>query len=58
MSKVFTESDYNSPDGMLTTVWGPPLWHSLHTMSFNYPIKQTEAQKTHQWLKREFRTAY
>ena len=26
---------------MLTTVWGPSLWHSLHTMSFNYPVKPT-----------------
>ena len=24
---------------MLTYVWGPSLWHFLHTMSFNYPVK-------------------
>jgi hypothetical protein len=23
---------------MLTTVWGPAIWHFLHTMSFNYPV--------------------
>jgi len=36
---VFNASEYESNDGMLTTVWGPPLWHYLHTMSFNYPVK-------------------
>ena len=43
---IFTESDYNSGDGMMTSIWGPPLWHSLHTISFNYPINPTEEQKT------------
>jgi hypothetical protein len=32
---------------MLTTVWGPSMWHYLHTMSFNYPIRPTEADKKH-----------
>ena len=36
---VFNASDYQSNDGMLTTVWGPPMWHYLHTMSFNYPVE-------------------
>ena len=35
--RAFTKKQYNSGDGMLTTVWGPGLWHYLHTMSFNYP---------------------
>ena len=39
--KVFKDSDYNSNDGMLTTVWGPGMWHSLHTISFNYPANPT-----------------
>jgi len=43
--KTFKKSDFNSSDGMLTTIWGPSLWHSLHTISFNYPIKPTENQK-------------
>lgn len=49
MSKkyIFNYSDYNSGDGMMTSVWGPPLWHVLHTMSFNYPINPTEEQKKH-----------
>ena len=42
---VFTENDFNSGDGMLTGVWGPSMWHSLHTISFNYPIKPTSDQK-------------
>jgi hypothetical protein len=43
--KIFNETDYNSSDGMLTSIWGPPLWHSLHTISFNYPIKPTKEIK-------------
>ena len=30
---------------MLTTIWGPSLWHFLHTMSFNYPVKPTTQDK-------------
>jgi len=46
-SSVFNGKDYNSGDGFLTSVWGPPMWHFLHTMSFNYPISPTEKDKTH-----------
>ena len=42
---VFKKDDFNSADGMLTYVWGPSLWHFLHTMSFNYPIKPTKEDK-------------
>lgn len=42
---IFTKLDYESNDGMLTTVWGPPMWHYLHTMSFNYPSKPTAKDK-------------
>ena len=45
VKNVFTKEDFNSPSGMLTSVWGPPLWHSLHTISFNYPVKPTKTQK-------------
>ena len=38
-------NDYQSGDGMLTSVWGPPLWHYLHTMSFNYPVKPSFTEK-------------
>ena len=30
---------------MLTSVWGPSMWHYLHTMSFNYPVKPTPEEK-------------
>ena len=42
---VFGESEFNSGDGMLTTVWGPSLWHTLHTISFNYPVNPTNEEK-------------
>ena len=35
----FTKKHFNDSNGMLTTIWGPPLWHTLHTISFNYPVK-------------------
>ena len=44
--QLFTEQDYNSNDGMMTSIWGPTLWHSLHTISFNYPVQPTATQKT------------
>jgi hypothetical protein len=47
---IFSEEDYKSGDGMLTSVWGPPLWHALHTISFNYPIKPTNEQKKYYFI--------
>ena len=44
---VYTKKDYHSNDGMLTSVWGPGLWHALHTMSFNYPTSPTPETKNH-----------
>ena len=44
-NRVFKESDYNSGDGMLTSTWGPAMWHYLHTMSFNYPPDPTKEDK-------------
>jgi len=43
--RVFLKKDFKSGDGMLTTVWGPAIWHFLHTMSFNYPIEPTLEDK-------------
>lgn len=42
---IFTKKDYLSGDGFLTSVWGPAMWHFLHTMSFNYPVNPTDADK-------------
>jgi hypothetical protein len=44
-SSPYTDADYNSNDGMLTTIWGPSQWHFLHTMSFNYPVNPTHRDK-------------
>ena len=44
---VYSQDDYNSGDGMLTMVWGPSMWHYLHTMSFNYPVHPTCDDKRH-----------
>lgn len=43
--KVFKKNDFTSSDGMLTPVWGPGLWHFLHTISFNYPVNPTKENK-------------
>lgn len=45
MSIIFTDDDYKSNDGMMTDIWGPPFWHFLHIISFNYPLNPTEEQK-------------
>ena len=45
--RTFKKKDYYSGDGMLTTVWGPSMWHYLHTMSFNYPVNPTSEDKKH-----------
>jgi hypothetical protein len=42
---LFYPEDFESNDGMLTTVWGPPMWHYLHTMSFNYPVNPSKQDK-------------
>ena len=44
-NRTFKKSDLSSGDGMLTTVWGPSLWHSLHTISFNYPVHPTKKEQ-------------
>jgi len=46
-NRIYNASDYSSNDGMLTTVWGPGIWHYLHTMSFNYPVKPSAEDKLH-----------
>jgi len=43
--RTFKKRDFVSGDGMLTTVWGPSLWHYIHTMSFNYPNNPTKKDK-------------
>lgn len=43
--RVFKKKDFYSGDGFLTTIWGPPFWHCLHTISFNYPVNPTPQDK-------------
>jgi hypothetical protein len=43
----FNHVDYNSPDGMVTSVWGPLAWNFLHIISFNYPMHPTAEEKQH-----------
>lgn len=42
---VHTKKKYNSNEGMSTDIWGPALWHFLHTISFNYPCDPTNEDK-------------
>ncbi len=44
---IYSDKDYNSSDGMLTSIWGPSIWHFLHTISFNYPVSPTKEQQIH-----------
>ena len=44
---LFSKEDYSSNNGMITSIWGPGMWHFLHTISFNYPNKPTKEDKAH-----------
>jgi len=43
--RIFKNEDYKSNDGMLTSIWGPGMWHFLHSMSFNYPVNPSTEDK-------------
>lgn len=36
---------YMSKDGFNTAVWGPPLWHVIRCISFNFPPEPSLEQK-------------
>lgn len=38
-------TDNKSNEGLLTQIWGPEFWHSLHCISFNYPHVPTPEDK-------------
>ena len=44
---TFTRKEYMSGDGMMTSIWGPAMWHALHTISFDYPVYPTNEEKKH-----------
>ena len=41
----FSNNDFNSNNGMSTTIWGPIIWSGLHITSFNYPVNPTASDK-------------
>ena len=43
--KTYSKKDYQSNNGMLVAIWGPSAWHFMHTMSFNYPVHPSVADK-------------
>ena len=45
--RIFKKGDFISGDGMMVSLWGPPMWHFLHTMSFNYPVNPSQEDKEH-----------
>ena len=45
--RTFNKKDFSSGDGMVTKIWGPIIWTALHTISFNYPVNPTHADKIH-----------
>ena len=47
MPPPFDKTHFRSGDGMVTKIWGPPMWHALHTISFNYPTHPTPEEKRH-----------
>lgn len=44
--------DNNKKNGLLTKVWGPNLWKSIHFITFGYPIDPSEEikEKYKNWL--------
>lgn len=42
----------NINNGMITKIWGPGLWESLHCITFGYPMQPTDEQKViyKRWL--------
>jgi len=37
--------DYNSSEGICVSIFGSPIWFSLHVTSFNYPVNPKEYNK-------------
>ena len=41
----FEKNQYESDFGMMTLIWGPVMWLTMHTVSFNYPVNPSEQDK-------------
>lgn len=37
----------NDNNGLITTIWGPFVWKTLHSITFGYPIDPTDENKKH-----------
>lgn len=37
--------DANKNNGLITKIWGPPMWESIHSIAFGYPVEPTEEHK-------------
>lgn len=44
---AFAGQPFDSGNGLMTYVWGPPLWLSLHMITFNYPTSPDERAARH-----------
>ncbi len=51
-NRVFSDTHFNSNDGIMTGIWGPSLWHTLHCIGSNFPVNPTPEDKKHyaSWL--------
>lgn len=41
------DGKYDSGQGFCTSIWSGPLWHVLHTISFNYKVHPSPGDKRH-----------
>ncbi len=39
-------SDPNINNGLMTKIWGPHFWNTIHSVAFGYPVDPTDEQKT------------
>jgi hypothetical protein len=39
--------DPDANNGLITSIWGPPEWDSVHATTFGYPINPSEEEKKH-----------
>jgi hypothetical protein len=37
--------DDNKNNGLITKIWGPAMWESLHCIAFGYPVEPTDEQR-------------
>ena len=42
---MLKNNNHNHNNGLITKIWGPPLWTALHSITFGYPINPTLEQQ-------------